>query len=230
MSEWGVRTPSLVNAEPDFSMLVHGRGLIWMSPVSPQDMRPKDLCFWESRGSLLFRTMWQEAIDRGADWVQVITWNDYSESTEIAPSTETGFAFSDLTAFYIAWFKTGRQPLITRDAIYYFHRVQFIAAPIPAGEQRYHLNAATTGADRIEMLAFLRAPAVLRIRIDGEVSEKPMTAGLASFTVPLVIGRPYFAIVREGRQDLAVTSAWTIAATPMRQDYLYHAGGILGPP
>ena len=55
------------------------------------------------------------AIDGGADWVQLITWNDYGEHTEIAPSTGTQHAFYDLTAYYTAWFKTGAAPRIVRD-------------------------------------------------------------------------------------------------------------------
>ena len=71
-----------------------------MAPVRPQDCRPRAGMAGEAHNSELFRAMWQTAIDYNAGWVQLVTWSDYSEGTEIAPSTGTRWAFYDLTAYY----------------------------------------------------------------------------------------------------------------------------------
>ena len=52
-----------------------------------------------------------EASD-GAQAVQIITWNDHSEGTNLRPNTGSQYAFYDIAAYYIAWYKTGVKPAI----------------------------------------------------------------------------------------------------------------------
>ena len=107
MSDWGWRVPGWNRRWRDVPGRAHAFAPVWMMPVEPQDVRPKDGTYWEAGNSESFRVMWENAILGGADWVHLITWNDYSESAEIAPSTGTQYAFYDLAAFYAAWFKMG---------------------------------------------------------------------------------------------------------------------------
>ncbi len=74
------------------------------------------MIFTEAGNSEALRNLWMSAINGGADMVQIITWNDYSEGTEISPSTGTRFGFYDLATFYTQWFKLGK-PEIVRDAL-----------------------------------------------------------------------------------------------------------------
>jgi len=67
----------------------HGRGGIWMQPVSVQDERPNQSLYDEADNSENLRVTWTAAI-ADADWVQIPTWNDYSEGAQVAPSTGTG--------------------------------------------------------------------------------------------------------------------------------------------
>jgi len=123
-SDWGGRCLIDSQGQATAAARMHALVPVWMQPVAPQDMRPKSGSFYESSGSATFRFQWESAIWGGADWVHLITWNDYSEATEIAPSTGTGHAFYDLSAYYTAWFKTGTPPPIRRDALLAFHRSQ----------------------------------------------------------------------------------------------------------
>ena len=58
------------------------------------------------------------------------TWNDYSEGSQFAPSQKHGWSLLDINAYYLAQFKTGSAPPITRDAVYLTHRTQAVAAPV----------------------------------------------------------------------------------------------------
>lgn len=135
-------------------------GKVFMAPVRPQDCRPRAGMAGEAHNSELFRAMWQTAIDYNAGWVQLVTWSDYSEGTEIAPSTGTRWAFYDLTAYYTSYFKTGKPPKIERDAIYWFHRRQHTDAPYDKTQQtRGPFRIVGTPHNEIELLGFLKLPA-----------------------------------------------------------------------
>ena len=82
----------------------HARGKIWMQPVSLQDTRPHSLVYDEASNSENLRLTWGSAISGGADWVQIPTWNDYAEGTQISPSVALGSAPLDLNSYYLAWF------------------------------------------------------------------------------------------------------------------------------
>jgi len=231
-SDWGRRSVPGNQEWDQAAKTAHAAGVLWMAPVSPQDMRPKSGVYWEASNSENFRLMWRNAIQGGADWAQVITWNDYSEATEISPSTGTQYAFYDLTAYYVNWFKTGRAPVIKRDALFYFHRTQPSGAPPdPARQtQLMVLRPGDTPSDQIELLAFLTAPGSLEIQIGTKVYRELAPSGLTSFKVPLAPGLPVFRLVRHGRTVASVTSAFPISASVPIQDLLYRGGSSLRPP
>jgi hypothetical protein len=226
VSDWGPRWPSGAQTLREAPAAAHRLVPIWMAPVAPQDVRPKALRFWEAGGSLLFRTMWASAIEGGADWVQIITWNDYSEGTEIAPSTGIQWAFADLAAYYVTWFKTGRPPTIVRDVLCYFHRVQAIDAPRDTARQPepFTLAGGDPARDEVELLAFLEKPGTLEIALGGETAREEAGQGVTSFRVPLRPGKPVFRLVRGGRAAITLESPWEIRERVVFQDLLYRAG------
>jgi len=42
--------------------------------------------------------------------VQIPSWNDYVEGSQIAPSGENGSACLDLNSSYLTWYETGAAP------------------------------------------------------------------------------------------------------------------------
>ena len=206
----------------------HSLATMWpviMDPVRPQDVRPKSSIFWEAENTKLYRTMWETAINDGANYVQVITWNDLSESTEIEPGSAIQYVYYDFTAYYIDWFKTGSAPKIISDAIYYSSRSQItqLVQP-PEGQQPMRLLGRTPVENNIEMVAFLTAPGLMKISIDGKVYEKEAKAGMSVFSVPASWGRPSFEVVRAGKTVAAVDAHYAIKHDPNREDPLYYGG------
>ena len=77
----------------------------------------------ESGGFQTQALTWQTAINNNAQWAIILTWNDHYEGHALRPNATAQYSFYDLTAYYISWFKTGVQPTIVRDVLYYSHRM-----------------------------------------------------------------------------------------------------------
>jgi hypothetical protein len=212
LTEWGDRTVDAVLATPNHAQSAHAAGKLWMMPVAPQDMRPKSSTAREAENTKLYRTMWEQAVTQDADWVQVITWNDYSESTEIAPSSETGYVFYDLTAYNVAIFKTGHRPAVRRDAIYAVYRNQPTDAEMTRQKLGCSFIPAGSESNRIEMLAFLTAPAVLSVSMGSGHVDQATQAGLQFLSVPLQSGTPRFTIFRHSKPVISLMGPWATAA------------------
>ncbi|MFN8076206.1 MAG: endo-1,3-alpha-glucanase family glycosylhydrolase [Kineosporiaceae bacterium] len=158
--------------------------LMWVQPVSIQDHRPKDgrtdtavrATFREAVASLNLRKTWESATTSQADWVQLPTWNDYSESTQFAPSARGGYGWLDLNAWYLAGWKAGAAPTITREGVYLVHRQQRMALDangnqvvVPAvPEVPFRIPETNVVVqDVVDVVAFLKSPGDIRTRIAG---------------------------------------------------------------
>ncbi|HEY3505407.1 MAG TPA: glycoside hydrolase family 71 protein [Actinocatenispora sp.] len=233
-SSWGNRWVSGTATYARDSQAAHARGKIWMQPAAFEDTRAYDGRYWEAGNSGLLRASMQTAIDSDADWVAFITWNDYTESW-VSPSAERGHAVLDVASYFIDRFTTGGVPTVARDALYYFHRSQRTDAPFsakPVGRNGQPVTMAIAAGDpatnNVELLAFLTAPGTLTITQGSTVQTKDASAGMTSFTVPMVAGTtPRFSLSRNASTVASVTSSTPIAASVTYQDMMYHAGGSL---
>jgi Glycosyl hydrolase family 71 len=209
--------------DPGYAHSTYGK--IYMMPVDPQQFRPKAFAYWEAGNSATFRDAWTSAIQGGTDWVQLVTWSDFSESGEVEPFTDAtlspsiGTGFYDLNAYYASWFLTGQQPTITHDVLYYFYRRESTSAATPSQSEPENILASSPEND-IELLAFLTAPGTLEITIGGQTYTQSAPAGLSSFKVPLQPGVPQFALVRSGSTVVTLTGGVQI----------YGEGGITSGP
>jgi len=203
-SDWGSATVSGAIALEGDPAIVHSTyKKIFMMPVDPQQYRPKDFIYWEAGNSAALRQAWTGSIQGDADWVQAVTWNDFSESSTIEPVTDAtlqrniGTGFYNLTGYYASWFLTGQQPTITHDVLYYFYRREPVAG---AAKGQSQLATLYTGvADNgIELLGFLTSPGVLKITIGGKTYTQNAAAGIVSFSIPSQPGTPLFTLSRGG--------------------------------
>ncbi|BCJ29158.1 glycoside hydrolase family 71 protein [Actinocatenispora sera] len=231
-SQWGTRFVGGTGTYAKDSATAHARGRIWMQPAAFEDTRSYDGRYWESSNSGLLRSSLQTAIDSDADWVSLITWNDYTESW-VSPSAERGYAVTDVASYYVDAFKTGATPAVTQDALYYFHRSQPTDAPFarqPVGRDgspvTMHVPNGDPASDKVELVAFLTTPGTLTITQGSDSHSETAGAGLTSYSVPLVAGNtPVFTLTRGGATVRSVTSTTPIRASVDFQDMMYHAGG-----
>lgn len=52
-----------------------------------------------------YRRTWEAALKSGADWVMIITWNEYQENTHIEPSEQYGDLYLQITSEYVLQWK-----------------------------------------------------------------------------------------------------------------------------
>lgn len=225
-SEWGSRSHNRQNGAASDTARAHRLGKIWMQPVSVQDARPNQGIFDEAGNTETLRASWGAAIGSGADWVQLTTWNDYSEGTHVAPSLHNGYAYLDLSSYYLTRFKTGAWPTIVRDTVYLTSRVQFVADTPPASVQPQVIrprSGTATPRDTVEVLSFLTAPSQVRTESGGETGSYRAPSGVHAQLLPLRTGHSTATVVRDGRTTTAVTSRYPVRRPVERQDLQYYA-------
>jgi hypothetical protein len=226
MSDWGAREP--VNAANMQAWKQESLPFtsIWMGTVGFSDVRPNVFSFVETEASRGCRSAWTSAISGGSNWVQLVSWNDYSESSEIQPSSGIQANAYKLNAYYLTWFKTGSAPTIVRDKLMYLHRTHPVGAAPDLSQQTRPFNRAygTAGVNMIELVGFLKAPGTLSITVDGVTTSVDVGAGLQTITAPLRIGTPQFSLRRDGATVLQETSLWQISDQIIYQDLLYRGG------
>ncbi|MFI1938740.1 glycoside hydrolase family 71 protein [Streptomyces purpureus] len=187
-SEWGSRSHTSQSGATADIRLAHRLGKIWMQPVSVQDARPNQGIYDEAGNTATLRASWGHAIDDGADWVQLTTWNDYSEGSHFAPSLRHGHAYLDLSSYYLTRFKTGQWPRIVRDTVYLTSRAQFAGAKPAPGAQRLTMRPRPGSAeprDTVEVLTFLTAPATVHTFNGGQRASHRAPAGVHPRLLPL---------------------------------------------
>jgi hypothetical protein len=203
-SDWGTATVAGADAMEGSSAVVHSTyKKIFMEPVDPQQYRPKDFVYWDAGNSAALREAWTGSIQGDADWVQVVTWNDFSESSAISPVTDAtlqrtiGTGFYNLTGYYASWFLTGQEPTITHDVLYYFYRREPVTAAA-GGQSQLATDYSGVPENSIELLGFLTSPGVLKITIGGKTFTQNAAAGIVSFKIPTQPGTPLFTLSRSG--------------------------------
>ncbi len=184
-------------------------------------MRPKVLQVQEAEGSAAMLSAFAAAEKGGASGIRLVTWNDYSEGTEWAPSSVTRHAYYDLAAWAIASFKAGKPPRIERDGFVVFHRRQIFNPADTSRGQPWKVQSRAPVTNVVDTVAFLTAPATLTVTVGGVGTSRKLSAGMQRLTVPARIGSVTVRLTRSGRTLAACTSPWTIAAKAARHDPLY---------
>ncbi|MFJ8162545.1 glycoside hydrolase family 71 protein [Streptomyces sp. NPDC096136] len=224
-SEWGSRSYAGQDGATADVRRAHGLGGIWMQPVSVQDARPNQGIYDEAGNTATLRSTWTHAIDDGADWVQLTTWNDYSEGSQFAPSLHNGHAYLDLASYYLTRFKTGDWPPVVRDTLYLTARTQFADAD-PDGAQSLVMSlrkGSAAARDTVEVLSFLTRPGSIRTAVGRTAGEYGAPAGLHSELLPLGPGISSARLVRDGRAAAEVELPYPVDRKVPVQDLQYYA-------
>lgn len=235
LGNWGSRNPAWNPPDVTYSTspigriaAVHSLGAKWMQPVSVQDSRMREGIYDEAANTQNLRNTWAIARKGGADWVLLPTWNDYTENSEIAPSKYHGFAFLDLMAYYITWFKTGTAPSIVRDGVYVTHRRQpYSATPSFPQTILQSWRGGTSPRNTVESLNFLTSPATVSINVGGTVTSCSSPAGVSTCLAPLRSGTVTVTVTRGGETVTKVTTPSSVTSSPYTQDLQYVAASSL---
>lgn len=204
-------------------------GKPYMAPVTPyyRGLGPRNYRLFETRGFEGMAMEWEAAIAEQAQWVEIVTWNDWGESTYVAsfgpPSATTLWdghwgrllsheAYLAASAYYIRWFKTGEQR-IDRDELFWFYRLAPKSVPglteLTKGVLGYPDNSDSL-LDRVFATIFLTSPALLRIDSGDHRYESPLGGGVHHVSVDFWLGPQRFSLIRDGRTVLTGEGAFPI--------------------
>ena len=228
MANWGYRDPVWNNPNSAGGPVgrmnkIQSMGKKWMQPISVQDERPREGRYFEAANTSNLRNSWEITRKGGADWTQLVTWNDLPEGSGMLPSAKHGFSFLDINAYYLTWWKTGVAPAIKRDAIYLTHRKHKLAAKTTYQQRLYMTNhdGGTPARDTVEALTFSRAAGTVRIVVGSTTHSCAVDAGVDTCTVPLGTGTVSAKLVRSGSVVSSLTSPFKVTSTPYVQDFEY---------
>ncbi len=235
---WGARNPkdNAIDSELPDSVTRLARfsrelGMGWIETVGVQDARPRSGRFEEALNSENLRTQWRAAMELAPEMSVIISWNDYSEGHHILPSQMHGRTFLDLIAYFVRWYKEGRQPTPQTTTVFLTHRRQpFDAKPTYPQQLLMTLRGTTEAANQVEALALSDREGTIWIEVGGVRTSCEMHPGLSVCRAPL---RPGLASAwlndRLGQRIAAVSSPHPVADNLRLQD-LQYVGATSGDP
>jgi glucan endo-1,3-alpha-glucosidase len=205
-------------------------GKLYMASATPYycALGPKNNRVFESRGFEGMAAQWEAAINVGAQWVEIVTWNDWGESTYVASfgsSSTTDLwnghwgprlshaAYLAASNYYIRWFKTGDRS-IHEDELFWFYRLAPRSQPGQIDPDDANAIGYPSGApkleDRVFVTAFLTAPAKVNIASGDRQYVFTVPEGVHHISAEFANGPQRFLMVRDGRTLLKGEGAFPI--------------------
>jgi hypothetical protein len=135
---------------------------------------------------------------------------------------------TDFLKYYIQWYKTGAEPQIHSDSLYWAYRTQSKATTAstnipPIGTVYGPL------ADEVYISANLKAPARLKVNAGNGVQTLNLHAGYNDVSVPFTAAnnKPTFELDRGGAVVASGTGTDAIEPAPQYNDYYYSTGDLI---
>ena len=180
--------------------------------------------YYEHGGGKGLELQWKSILEtQHPEWVMILTWNDFNESyiepiddyknyPNGASDAPRGWyqpmvGLGELNRYYIQWYKTGVQPEITADSLFYCYRTS--SRELKASEDpRPPVKIGNEPAgDDLYLTTALTAPATLKVQSGDRTTEHPVPAGIAQTVVPFQAGPQRFSLWRDGREILKTEGA-----------------------
>jgi len=178
------------------------------------------------RGAYGYAMQWEALINDNPDMVEIVTWNDYAEDSNLMPNVRRGSgvprekitfdhdeSFLDVTSYYSAFYKTGIRPEITQDKIYicYRSRSRHHSRMFDRATQKWidlrdrFLQVHDDVEDKIYVTAFLTDDAEISVLQGKDEVHGTMRKGISLFEATMVPGMtPRIRMTRKGKEILNV--------------------------
>lgn len=191
------------------------KGKILMAGITPYYRgNGKNFRLFDTDGFEGMAKEWQAAIDGHSNWVEIVTWNDWAESTYVEPLEVNRQpelwdrygrkylphnGYLQASKYFIQWFKSGAKPKILRDELYYFYRLHSkdIAVPIDITMPEVGKPKGYEGlSEKVFISTFLTAPAILNVDSGGVETSVTVDAGVHNIAVNSHKGHQRFRLIR----------------------------------
>lgn len=182
------------------------------------------------------------ANDVDANWVQIVTWNDWTESTYLQPfqtdevTSGTGrwkglLNHGPILSFlapFIRAYKTGAMEPVTQDRAILMYRPALKQALCDAdtadvrrqGKRDRWLEALS---DRVYLAVLLARPAVLNVSVGGKAFRFSVGSGYSQVSVPAIAGTVSASMMQNGKTVLSSRNAKSISRTRMSSCFNIYA-------
>jgi glucan endo-1,3-alpha-glucosidase len=206
--------PQLAASNAAYARVMREAGKVCMCSFSPMywGATQPDRRYYETCGGEGTELQWKSIIQQRPDWVEIVTWNDFSESyicpvaapgpsaASYLKSRSSHAGYLELSRYYMEWYKTGRQPLL-RDGLFWFYRVHPKDAVAAADRPVKSLHGEVQ--DVLYVTTMMTAPAELHVTSGGTTSVRPLAAGIQHLRIPFSCGVQHFAVHRGSKQIIA---------------------------
>ena len=189
-------------------------GKMYFAPINFQYHSPQNMTY-APVADANWRRAWSAAGD-GVAGVQLITWNDWGETTALAPGVNANYGIYDLLREETAAFKAGEAPEVVEDqawALYYKY-------PSTAEPRLYHPPSPrkfrSPEHDFIWVKTALTVPATVICEGRGE---RQASAGRSMVSFPLTPGPVRITIVRDGKTIQTLSPPEVVTDRPWRPDH-----------
>jgi hypothetical protein len=140
-------SPDQIPSSDAYASVLQLAGKLYMAPICFQFWGANAGRYYEYSGYSGMRKMWMDAITVShPEAVEIVTWNDFTEGSYVSPIDDpasypgandlgasaalpstlhyfhTHRGATELLAYFIEWYKTGRQPVTQKDRVYWAHR------------------------------------------------------------------------------------------------------------
>lgn len=198
----GAGLPSqLAQCNSNYNRAVHVNGKLFMASVTPHYWGCSQLTigrrYFEFDGGEGLQLQWRSIIANQPEWVEIVTWNDFNESTYISPVDDPGNYFAglqtprryshkgylELSKHFITWYKTGKEPVTANDALFAFYRTH------PKDALALNTNDVPVTwrmgnvQDALHASALLSSPGQLVIASGNNFTTNSLPAGLSNVKV-----------------------------------------------
>jgi glucan endo-1,3-alpha-glucosidase len=171
-------------------------------------------------GGLGLEAQWKSVMQvQKPEWVMMLTWNDFAESyivpiddyRKYSNSTQAPLGWyksqagmDELNRYYIQWYKTGVEPTITSDSLFYSYRTHSSKLIAKMDNRTPPKIVGGPVGDDIYITTALTAPAQLQVVSGGVKTQYNLPAGLKQTAVPFQVGSQSFSLWRDGVKIAAI--------------------------
>jgi hypothetical protein len=197
----------------DIARAVREAGAEWSGPGGmhqKENILPGGGEIFMPRGTERLRGVWADMIRDQASLLQLVTWNDYTENTNLAPAFNTRYTIYDLTGYFIDWWRRGEPPVPEQDRVYLTY------AKYPRDARGWPFRIGVRSDRRLEVLTILTEPAT--VRLPGREIRYQAPAGLHVADFPVTPGPVSAEVVRDGAVVVRLESPEPITDRPFRED------------
>lgn len=196
--------------QPEVARAVKAAGAEWSAPVGMFQKENIPYENYAGKGLDWLCDNWKTVRESDSRLLQLVTWNDYGENSNIAPAYNTRYTLYDLNGYFIKWWKTGKAPVPDHDKIYLISRKYPSDARVFPFKQGPYLEGA------IEVLTLLTKPG--KLRLPGRNAEYDAPAGFFRKQFPVTPGPVAAELSREGQVVVRLDSPEPITDRPFRED------------